>query len=225
MTEQHWDTLLHDCCGDSVTGWALHNEGVDLSGLWPMFNPHPPHGLPFSDLYWCQPMIGMHKPKEDDVQGLFRWEHGHRQYNVSDSRESAEIPRQEADCAQSVLCSSETWPYHTTTSRHSIAKRIGTTQAGTLSARQLQASITRKTQRSRLTSARRRVRRIRIACSGHTDRISARSCDRSGWGSRGSWERRKTTSWLPPRTSSLPDGRQTGSRTGSSSIRVMKCSG
>lgn len=83
LTELHWHTLLHDCCGDSVLGWALHEAGVSLGGLWPMFNPHPPHGVPFSDLYWCQPMIGMHKPNVDDVQTLFRWEYGFRQYDVS----------------------------------------------------------------------------------------------------------------------------------------------
>lgn len=83
LTELHWDTLLHDCCGDSVLGWALHEAGVNLDGLWPMYSPHPPHGVPFSDLYWCQPMLGMHKPSEVDVQGLFRWEYGFRQYDVS----------------------------------------------------------------------------------------------------------------------------------------------
>lgn len=82
LTETHWHTLLHDCCGDSVLGYALHRAGVDLSGLWPMYNPHPPHGVPFSDLYWCQPMIGMHKPNKNDVQQLFRWEYGFRRYDV-----------------------------------------------------------------------------------------------------------------------------------------------
>lgn len=82
LTERHWDELMHNCCGDSVVGWALWTEKVKLSGLWPMFNPHPPHGVPFSDLYWCQPVITMHKPHEDDILGLWRWQWEHRELTV-----------------------------------------------------------------------------------------------------------------------------------------------
>ena len=82
LTERYWKNLLNDCCGDSAVGWALHDNGVDLSGLWPMFSPHPPHGVPFSSLYWCQPLIGMHKPNEDEVHNLWRWQYGHRTYDV-----------------------------------------------------------------------------------------------------------------------------------------------
>lgn len=51
LTERYWDLLVSDCCGDSVLGWALHEHGVDLSGLWPTFIPHSLAGIPFSDLY------------------------------------------------------------------------------------------------------------------------------------------------------------------------------
>ncbi|KAM3421676.1 hypothetical protein BST61_g2061 [Cercospora zeina] len=74
LAEKHWHETLVNCCGDSILGWALYEEGVKLEGLWPMFNPHPPHGVPFSELYWCQPVLSMHKPHDDDVQDLWRWE-------------------------------------------------------------------------------------------------------------------------------------------------------
>lgn len=82
LTERSWDQILHDCCGDSVLGWALWNVNVSLSGLWPMFNPHPPHGVPFSDAYWCQPIVTMHKPNIDAIAGLFRWQFEHREVHV-----------------------------------------------------------------------------------------------------------------------------------------------
>ena len=74
LTERHWDDLVEICCGDSILGWALWTRNVSLGGLWPMFNPHPPHGVPFSDSYWCQPPLTMHKPTEEDLSGLWRWE-------------------------------------------------------------------------------------------------------------------------------------------------------
>lgn len=49
LAKEHWDTILRDCCGDSVLGWALWQKNISISGLFPMFNPHPPHGVPFSD--------------------------------------------------------------------------------------------------------------------------------------------------------------------------------
>nr|POE71926.1 glycoprotein-n-acetylgalactosamine 3-beta-galactosyltransferase 1 [Quercus suber] len=73
------DLILHDCCGDSVLGWAVHEDArTNLSGLWPMFNPHPLHGVPFSDLYWCQPVITMHKTRVEDMASLSRWEESRR---------------------------------------------------------------------------------------------------------------------------------------------------
>jgi hypothetical protein len=30
-----------DCCGDSVLGFVLYEKGIELSGMWPMFNAHP----------------------------------------------------------------------------------------------------------------------------------------------------------------------------------------
>ncbi|KAF2218876.1 hypothetical protein BDZ85DRAFT_172961, partial [Elsinoe ampelina] len=75
---KYWGELLGDCCGDSVLGWALHGSGVDLEGLWPMFNPHPLHGIPFADRYWCQPVLSLHKTFDEDVPKLWRWEWEHR---------------------------------------------------------------------------------------------------------------------------------------------------
>lgn len=84
LTENLWkDDLLGNCCGDSSLGWALYKVGVEVSGLWPMFQPHPLHGVPLSDLYWCQPVLTMHKPHVDDMTGLWRWEESRRDPTVS----------------------------------------------------------------------------------------------------------------------------------------------
>ncbi|POR35551.1 Uncharacterized protein TPAR_04251 [Tolypocladium paradoxum] len=76
---EKWLSLLADeCCGDSVMGWALWNVSVGLQGYWPMFNPHPLHGIPFSDPYWCQPVLTLHKTTPNDTVDLWRWEFGQR---------------------------------------------------------------------------------------------------------------------------------------------------
>ena len=83
LLRRYWRTLVDDCCGDSVLGWALWGQSVSLSGLWPMFNPHAPHLVPFSDKYWCQPMVTMHKPLEEDLNNLWRWQWENRMREVS----------------------------------------------------------------------------------------------------------------------------------------------
>ena len=83
LLRQFWKIIQDDCCGDSVLGWALWNHNVSLSGLWPMMNPHPPHGVPFADRYWCQPLMTMHKPAEEDLMGLWRWQFQARSLEVS----------------------------------------------------------------------------------------------------------------------------------------------
>ncbi|KAE8168551.1 hypothetical protein BDV40DRAFT_251074 [Aspergillus tamarii] len=74
LSLQFEDIVKGDCCGDSVLGWALYQKGVKLSGLWPMFNPHPLHSIPFDNAYWCQPVISMHKTMLSDMKGLIEWE-------------------------------------------------------------------------------------------------------------------------------------------------------
>ncbi|RAH66352.1 family 31 glycosyltransferase [Aspergillus aculeatinus CBS 121060] len=74
LSEQYEDLVKADCCGDSILGWALHEKGVELSGFWPMFNPHPLHGIPFDDVHWCQPVISMHKTLISDMAGLMHFE-------------------------------------------------------------------------------------------------------------------------------------------------------
>lgn len=88
VLRRFWETLHNDCCGDSVLGWVLWHQNVSLSGLWPMFNPHPPHGVPFADRYWCQPLVTMHKPAEEDLMGLWRWQFQERVRDVSFSLNS-----------------------------------------------------------------------------------------------------------------------------------------
>ena len=83
LSRRWMDLLRVDPCGDSVLGWALHNVGVHLSGYFPLFNPHPLHGVPFDEGHWCQPGLTMHKTKIEDMRPLWRWEHSRRVFEVS----------------------------------------------------------------------------------------------------------------------------------------------
>ncbi|KAI3206207.1 hypothetical protein DTO012A7_4323 [Penicillium roqueforti] len=75
LSEQYMQTVKDDCCGDSVLGFALWEKGVELSGMWPMFNAHPLDSIPFGDEHhWCQPAISMHKSRLSDMTGLANWE-------------------------------------------------------------------------------------------------------------------------------------------------------
>jgi hypothetical protein len=74
LSQRYKRLINEDCCGDSILGWALHQSGVKLSGMWPMFNPHPVHGVPFNQWHWCQPVISMHKLSLQDMTELARWE-------------------------------------------------------------------------------------------------------------------------------------------------------
>ncbi|KAL7938586.1 family 31 glycosyltransferase [Trichoderma chlorosporum] len=79
---EEWLPLIKDeCCGDSVVGWTLWNNGVALQGYWPMFNPHSLHGIPFSDRYWCQPVMTLHKTSPKDMVEVWKWEFGQRKFN------------------------------------------------------------------------------------------------------------------------------------------------
>lgn len=74
LSERYEDDVKSDCCGDSVLGWALYNAGIKLSGLWPMFNPHPFHSIPFADAYWCQPIISAHRSSPEEMRAFSKWE-------------------------------------------------------------------------------------------------------------------------------------------------------
>jgi hypothetical protein len=79
LTQRWEDQMMHDCCGDSILGLALHEDAqTNLSGLFPMFQPHPLHGIPLSDVYWCQPVISMHKTFAKDMISFRRWEESRR---------------------------------------------------------------------------------------------------------------------------------------------------
>ena len=87
-----WEKLLEeDCCGDSVAGWALWNAGVPLRGLWPMFQGHPLHGIPFGKDHWCQPVLSLHKTRLEDMKALWAWEFKNRQVDVSFSTTAGNI--------------------------------------------------------------------------------------------------------------------------------------
>jgi hypothetical protein len=75
LSERYMQVVKDDCCGDSVLGFALYEKGIMLSGMWPMFNPHPLDSIPFGDEHhWCQPAISMHKSQLSDMTGLADWE-------------------------------------------------------------------------------------------------------------------------------------------------------
>lgn len=80
---QRWeDRVRHNCCGDSVLGWALLQASVGLSGFWPHFNPHSLLDIPYSASHWCQPVLTMHKTDPEDMVELWRWEQSRRENNV-----------------------------------------------------------------------------------------------------------------------------------------------
>ncbi|KAH7135762.1 hypothetical protein B0J11DRAFT_519178 [Dendryphion nanum] len=75
LTQEYKEDIRADCCGDSILGWALHDKaGVDISGLWPMFNPESLHGIPFGRKYWCEPVISLHKTHIEDYVKVFEWD-------------------------------------------------------------------------------------------------------------------------------------------------------
>ena len=74
LSMQYEDLIKNDRCGDSVLGWALYEKGVKLMGMWPMFNPHALHSVPFGGAHWCQPVISMHKTLLPDMEGLTTFE-------------------------------------------------------------------------------------------------------------------------------------------------------
>lgn len=75
LSERYMQVVKDDCCGDSVLGFALYEKGIELSGMWPMFNAHPLDSIPFGDdHHWCQPAISMHKSQLGDMTGLADWE-------------------------------------------------------------------------------------------------------------------------------------------------------
>lgn len=80
---QRWeDRVRHDCCGDSVLGWALLHVGVRVSGFWPMMNPYPLERLPYSSGHWCQPVLTLHKTQPEEMVKLWRWEQTRRERSV-----------------------------------------------------------------------------------------------------------------------------------------------
>lgn len=87
-SERYLPDLRGDCCGDSVLGWELWQMDIPLQGYWPLFNPHPMHSVPYSDLYWCQPLLTLHKTKPEDMRPLWNWEADQRPLQVNILRDA-----------------------------------------------------------------------------------------------------------------------------------------
>ena len=80
LTTEYEEDIRNDCCGDSILGWALHDKAaVDISGLWPMFNPHSLENVPFGKHYWCEPVISLHKTSPSFMKDLWNWENEQHQ--------------------------------------------------------------------------------------------------------------------------------------------------
>ncbi|KAF3044392.1 hypothetical protein E8E12_010105 [Didymella heteroderae] len=80
LTTEYGGDIRNDCCGDSMLGWALHDKaGVDISGLWPMFNPHRLEDVPFGKDHWCEPVITLHKTDPSVMKDLWIWENDQHQ--------------------------------------------------------------------------------------------------------------------------------------------------
>ncbi|KAI9147651.1 hypothetical protein HJFPF1_12681 [Paramyrothecium foliicola] len=82
LAEKWLDLLQMECCGDSVIGYTLFDVNIHLQGYWPMFNPHPLHGVPFSDAYWCQPVLTLHKTMAHEMTDLWKWEFTERHHDT-----------------------------------------------------------------------------------------------------------------------------------------------
>lgn len=50
LSAQYADLIKGGDCGDTVLGWVLNEKGVKLLGVWPMFNPHALHSIPFGEV-------------------------------------------------------------------------------------------------------------------------------------------------------------------------------
>lgn len=77
---QRWEEeMMRDCCGDSILSLALHQDAqTNLSGMFPMFQPHGLHSIPLSDEYWCQPLLTMHKTSAEHMLAFRKWEESRR---------------------------------------------------------------------------------------------------------------------------------------------------
>ena len=92
LSHRWLELLRHECCGDSVVGWALFTAGIAISGLWPMFSPNAPHNIPFGHRHWCQPMMTMHKMKPEYMVDFWKWEHVSRNRDVRHSNLTLPLP-------------------------------------------------------------------------------------------------------------------------------------
>ena len=80
FTTEYQEDIRNDCCGDSVLGYALHDKAsVEVSGLWPMFNPHRLEDVPFGKDYWCEPVITLHKTGPQPMKDLWIWDNDQHQ--------------------------------------------------------------------------------------------------------------------------------------------------
>lgn len=82
---EKWRSLLPDteCCGDSVLGFVMWLNQVEMQALYPMFTQHLFHSLPYDAMRWCTPIFTLHKTTAQQMRDLFRFEFGIRSSDVS----------------------------------------------------------------------------------------------------------------------------------------------
>ncbi|EEP78539.1 predicted protein [Uncinocarpus reesii 1704] len=73
LTSKYRKMIRGDCCGDSVLGWVAAQHRINVTGLWPMFDPAAVHDTPLGRTSWCQPAISFHRTKAPDTLKLWRW--------------------------------------------------------------------------------------------------------------------------------------------------------
>ncbi|EXJ81508.1 hypothetical protein A1O1_07572 [Capronia coronata CBS 617.96] len=62
------------CCGDVMLAVAMGHAGVNVSGVWPMFQVDPPSALSWNERIWCTPAITWHHSHSNDIEALWQFE-------------------------------------------------------------------------------------------------------------------------------------------------------
>lgn len=112
LTEKWWEPeTLTNCCGDSILGWVLWNEGVNVSGIWPMISTERPAKIPYTRKYWCKPVVSMHRVIGDEMLDLWHWEWENRKPDVSSRPSLSDYTSLTYPTPSDQFCTA-TWPCH-----------------------------------------------------------------------------------------------------------------
>ncbi|EHY60612.1 hypothetical protein ABEF92_002020 [Exophiala dermatitidis] len=62
------------CCGDVMLSVAMSAAGVNVSGVWPMFQGDAPADFGWNERLWCTPAITWHHIHSYDIEALWQFE-------------------------------------------------------------------------------------------------------------------------------------------------------